>query len=461
MAAKPKVTKKQLQLDQEKTRQTKIEELSAEYRDIIDGAAEIGWSFPEAEDSFISRGLARWERSQPKFLSGRYQDQDKIRAEYQMHFLRYLQECCPEILEDLRPLNQYFHTIFNANRERFNILYDGIKIEFLYDLQSSIETAINHFLPFYPHLRFESPITRFRTFKYDFRWGENLGTLLFLRLFLVPFESDEHRSKAISDAITYVENRIVLDVQRDLLGSDVTEEMVSIFISGQARNVVRSVMEDAEEAYFARSGRSHLIQFLREFSRDDDEVVAAFIELQIGLLAWATKHNLEKDWMLRYGHYFLSKFDENPEIGVAEIQIPQLSTYSLVAIPFEFKFNSWFPGFEDKEDYEGRLRNQIELELDQHFQYTANSLDVDKHKKETSPRKYERVKWLVRWTVQGWSIDEILDEIIGSGDEIPEQEPDESTIRRAITQFAKYDLPIKQCPAMSFAKRAKDKSVTA
>ena len=204
------------------------------------------------------------------------------------------------------------------------------------------------------------------------------------------------------------------------------------------------MLEEPNEGYFASGGKRRINRFLEEFSSGDDDVLGTFVDLQISLLDWASRHNLEKDWLLRYAYYFLSKFDENPALTGAEIEVPMLQVRSLIAVPFEFKFESWVAGDEKKEVYESRLRASFEETLAIHFHNTFGHLNLGKKKRETGNRKYERVKWLVRWTAQEWPINKILEEVAGQDEKILDKGLDNQTLPKAFKTLQRFDLPYRQ-----------------
>lgn len=441
MAKGPRKSQKQRAHEHAEARAAKIPELEGDFEEYKRLCAEIGWPFPGDKESFIARKLAEWENEQVIVPTGRYQDDEKICAEYQMHFIKYVQECCPEVLDELRDSVPDFRTLFGEDRDKFHVLFDPYKTMFLFDLLSSLESLVNHRIRVFPKLAFRSPITARQTFRQDFRWGESYGPLLVLRLLLIEDTAQEEAHLVFSRAVDEIRRHLVLNVDTSLLPESFDDAACKVFLRGQATAMIADLVKEGADTHLKSLGWRRISDFVNEFSSDEAISVEALLRLTTGLVEWATAHHLEKDWLLRYACHFLTKFDENPDITVQEVVVTPLSSYSLESLPFEFNFNAWFPGFEAREAYEKRLRIQFEDDLARHFSMTARDLDLDGQKKETRPRKYERVKWLVRAAIQGWTIDQILDDIAGDGDGIPESEPDESTIRKAIKELSKYNLP--------------------
>jgi len=127
-----------------------------------------------------------------------------------------------------------------------------------------------------------------------------------------------------------------------------------------------------------------------------------------------------------------------------EINVPALSERSLASFPFEFKFDGWLAGDESREEYEERINDDFQTKLEDYFQVAAQDLHLDTATRVTKPINYARVKWLVRWTVQGWSKERILDEIeldtrIGEVG----KEYEKNYLDKTFNQFQDYDLPVR------------------
>jgi len=147
---------------------------------------------------------------------------------------------------------------------------------------------------------------------------------------------------------------------------------------------------------------------------------------------------------LRYGYDFLKQFSNNPNLKGSEVEVGCLQVRSLEAFPFTFKFDGWVAGDEEKEKYEKRLRESFESAVEGYFQQVGDYFELEKIKKVSRPKDYDRVKWLVRWTVQDWSKEQIQEEIeLEFQNKGIEKYIDISTIDKAFRQFKKFDLPVK------------------
>jgi hypothetical protein len=136
---------------------------------------------------------------------------------------------------------------------------------------------------------------------------------------------------------------------------------------------------------------------------------------------------------------------EAADTKFSNTEIPLRDVASLHAYPFEFKFDGWNAGEERRQDYEHRLKNSFKENLDHYFHHVNSFLELDEIKHVTAPPRYDRVKWLVRWTVQGWSKQRIIEEIEADIQAALGKEKyiDISTIDKAFRQFQTYDLPVR------------------
>ena len=158
---------------------------------------------------------------------------------------------------------------------------------------------------------------------------------------------------------------------------------------------------------------------------------------------------MDKDWLLRYGYFFLSQFSATPQIRIGDIKIPKLDAVSLVGLPFELKFHGWLPGDEGPEEYKKRLRKLFDEELLKYFHNTAVDLDLEKIKRSTKPLKYERVNWLVYMIVRGWGVEQIVEKFFPdtaanrtcNPSKYLEYENKLKYVKAEILKFERYDLP--------------------
>lgn len=54
----------------------------------------------------------------------------------------------------------------------------------------------------------------------------------------------------------------------------------------------------------------------------DEPDIDAFIKLRLALFDWSKRHYLEKDWLLRYAYFVISRLNEKQEVRIADIELP-------------------------------------------------------------------------------------------------------------------------------------------
>lgn len=265
----------------------------------------------------------------------------------------------------------------------------------------------------------------------------------FLYLLFVQVESTEKGKEILQEINQMIQDDLVFERNNLNLPDNFDEAIIQNYIVNQSYKAIEEILLNDEQKYFREEAKRKLTKFLQDISPTPETSIADFIKLQIGLLKWAEQHNLQKDWLLRYAYFFLFQFSNNPNTKLKEIEIPFLNIRSLSAYPFEFTFNGWAAGDDEKEDYEKRITESFEAELQRYFHNINNQFDLDEKKHVTKPVYYDRVKWSVRWTVQGWSKEQILQEIDTESQEKGiEKYYDIRTIELAFQQFKKYDLPV-------------------
>ncbi len=176
-----------------------------------------------------------------------------------------------------------------------------------------------------------------------------------------------------------------------------------------------------------------------ETTEEKELIIANFIDLMIGLVVWAKKHNLEKDWIIEYCISFLWQFSYNDITNIKDLVVNLRDIRSMEITPFEFRERGWRAGEETKQEYEDRLKVIFQDKLRKYFDSEYRNLNLPEKTKATRPIDYSRVKWLVRWTVQGWIRKKILDEIYNETG----QSSDESLIFKTFKVFREHNLPVR------------------
>ncbi len=440
-----KKTRKQHEQERELWRQKRRKELEAEHREREKFWKELGadWGYlSEPLEEFVSRKLKDEESKLPKFLSGKYRDREKIISTYQQKFVEYIRECCPKVIEELREFVPYFERLFGEHKHKYIELFDLREEKEILDLDMSLESKINHFIIKDFFLKFRP--NRLRNFKYDYIWGEYRLLLNILYFLFVREENADKRNEILQETIKLLQDNLVIELDYNQLPADFDKSLPQKYIVSQSEIIIGEILFNDEHKFFREDAKRKIIEYLQDISPTPETSLADFIELQVRLLKWAKGHNLQKDWLLRYASLFIWQFSKNPSSTVSDLEIPALDIRSLAAYSFEFSFDGWLPGDEKKENYENRLIKSFESKLEQYFNSVGVQLDLDEQTKTTKAIKYDRVKWLVRRIVQGWSIEKIVELDFSIVDSLSTKEEFKRKVqylKEEVSKFEAYDLP--------------------
>jgi hypothetical protein len=433
-------SKKRLDEQLVSDRNAKRKDLEAEYDGLQVTAEEINWPWGlSSKKEWVDQKLQFWEGSYPKKPFGKYQDLECVTARYQQAFVLQIQLACPEILEELREMVPGFGEVFGPDGANFNKLLDREKGQLL-DFDFSFEQRVNWIL--------QTPGVEFRPFRsmhfrYDHPWGEYRLPLTLLLLSTVRTNIAERTAGLLEFSVDQISKEIVITPDRlPEAYRTVDHAQLKRLL---ASHVVEKLVVGGEREDFIYIGQRSLMQFLTGIVSNPDLKVSSFLQFIIPLLEWLDRHRLHKDWLLRYALFLVRRVSEAPDTKLSDTEIPLRDVASLRAYPFEFKFDGWSAGEERRQDYERRLKNSFDESLNHYFHHVHSFLDLDEIKRVTVPLKYDRVKWLVRWTVQGRSKPQIIKEVeadkhleLGK-----EKYIDFSTIDKAFRQFRNYDLPVR------------------
>jgi hypothetical protein len=431
-------SRKRLDEQLERDRNARRKELETEYDGLQATAEEINWHWGlSSKKEWVDQKLRLWEGSYPKKPFGKYQDLERITARYQQTFVLEIQKGCPEVLEELRQIVPDFVEAFGPDGANFNKLLDRERGQLL-DFDFSFEQRVNWIL--------QTPGVEFRPlrsvhFRYDHPWGEYRLPLTLLLLSTVRTNTAERTAEFLEYSVDVIAKGIVIRHDRlpEVWRTVDQNHLKRLFAS----HVVERLVVGAEQEDFIDIGQRSLVQFLTGIVSHPE--VSSFLQFIIPLLEWLDRHRLNKDWLLRYALFLVRRMSEAADTKLSDMEIPLRDVASLRAYPFEFKFDGWNAGEERRQDYERRLRNSFDESLNHYFHHVHSFLELDEIKRVTIPLKYDRVKWLVRWTVQGKSKQQIIEEIEADIQAALGKEKyiDISTIDKAFRQFQKFDLPVR------------------
>lgn len=410
----PRKSAKKLLEEQEITHDARRAELAAEYDDRKNVAQSLGADrYPlfrrtqRTKEEFVNQGLEKWDAARSVPVAGKFRDDDKVKLTFQQRFIDYLRTCFPNIFEQLTELVPYFNRFFGDNKEAYDCIFNWDRIE-LFDANESLNTylytQIKAVLKAYnisSHVIDVGPDEAL-DFNYDFKWGQYRLLFEFLDRSLLP--ENKKGPRDIDYAVKILAKNIALSNGLNL--SHKTDE--TNILKEISEIIIQNYISSDKVHYFIKETRRSLRQSFEKISTNELDI-DSFIKLHLGLLRWAETYGLEKDWILRYAYFFISKFGSDPDIDIQKINTPYINRRSLMTDRFVFKFDGWFPGDETREDYEKRLRTEFESSLEQFFQFSGKQLKLDRVRKTTKPLKYDCVKWDVYAVILRWNAEKVLE----------------------------------------------------
>jgi len=439
-------------------REIRKKELAAEYDEQENTARSHGaeWlrlfrQLKPTREWFIDRGLEKWDEEQPVIVMGRFQDNTKALSTFQQRFMDCVRICFPDVIEELKELLPYFERFFGENRKAYDGIFERNGID-LWSVNEELETFLyigtRKFLEsrkiFTPLIYLSS--TRIENLGDDFRLGQYRLLFEFLDL-SIQRENVIKKSDIDADtAFEFLRKNIEFSSAQTLPPNNDHE----LFPDEVGQILVQKYINSSAYPYFVDKARRSLKQSFQNISPDAELDVDSFIKLHLRLLRWAEKYDLEKDWILKYAYFFLSKFSIDPNLDIQKVKTPYLSQRSLMTNRFVFKFDGWFPGDETRQDYENRLRTEFESSLKQFFQLSGRQLKLDRLKKTTKPLKYEVVRWNVYGVLRKWGGEQILEKFFPeiaanrTKNEISAiaYENKLKVLRKEIRRMSEFELPV-------------------
>ncbi len=156
-----------------------------------------------------------------------------------------------------------------------------------------------------------------------------------------------------------------------------------------------------------------------------------FLEFRQGYFEFIERFGLETEWLKRslfnFLHFLMNaQYKHKLSMAIGHAMRPYRGE------PILFEFDGWRVDEESK-DFEKNAIATFNNHLRSYIEETTKKASIQDYKKFRRPRNYERLRWLVRWTVQWKKIREIAEEF----------HVEERTIWKAFETFKKYDLPVR------------------
>ncbi|MFV0388104.1 MAG: hypothetical protein ACK5NT_05055 [Pyrinomonadaceae bacterium] len=343
------------------------------------------------EEGYVKKELEKYDDEQTKYPTGKYKDAGLVAAEYQKYFMGYIRELCPEVIEELKEFVSQFKLLINEETEKYLDLLRKLRRDLLLS-----------------NFRLHSTYDRYEVFDRDFSycWGRNKVLLNFISVKLNP---------SLLDSLDSARKRQIEEV--------IQNESYSI---NNATNLIRKAFSEMNAQNDAQDNEG------------DDNIVSTFCSLQLSLLDWAKKYHIEKDWIINYAYYLLWQFSHQNKSNVDELEFGTYTYRSFKPLPFEFNARGWHIGEETAKDYKRGITEYFKKKFEEYLDDVYRWNDLDSVKKVTRPKEYDRIKWLVQWTVQECTKEQILDELATQN-----LYYDVSTVDKAFRLFIEYNLPVR------------------
>lgn len=359
----------------------------------------------------------------PRLTFTREETQD---YDHKAAFLHFLHQLEPEVEKTLVELSKFYNILFGKHQP-----FDRGAIVYPPDFQD----LFSQFFTYKSWREDSQPNFSYRVTNYLAKDNELLKTCL------------EYRNRRW--------NEIKNSVHKTLSDPQAGEEIRKISCSEDELTgmVYRKVAQD--EGYL-KSVLEHEESMLGYFSDFRNMFFEGLIE----------RFHLEKEWLC------LSAFLAIQE-GKSKLQMP--SNYTMHVYPIEllrdlhgvkdesfglryfptglpypnelpgaasFQFGQPFSVYSNAEEYEKEATTAYGEHIRKYIREMQEALRSHGYKLKRRNSNYSRIKWLVRWTVQGWTMNKILDDYTeneGGPDSI-----DQDTVWKAFKSFAKYDLPVRK-----------------
>ena len=311
---------KKLLEEREIAREIRKKELEAEYDEQENIARNHGveslrlfQKLKPTKKWYIDRGLEKWDEEEPVIVMGRFQNNIKALSTFQQRFIDCVRTCFPSVIEDLKEFVPYFDRFFGENRNVYDCIFDWNGIELWSaneGLETGISTEIRKFLEtrkIFTPLIYLSPY-RVENLEDDFRLGQYRLLFEFLDL---SIQRENVLNKSDIDADTAFESlrkKIEFSNAQALPPNNDHE----LFLDEVGKVLLQKYIDSPVFPDFVGEAKRSLQQSFQSVSPDAELDIDTFIKLHLGILKWAEKYDLEKDWILKYAYFFLSKFSIDP-----------------------------------------------------------------------------------------------------------------------------------------------------
>jgi hypothetical protein len=250
---------------------------------------------------------------------------------------------------------------------------------------------------------------------------------------------DEIRSK-VQDALK--DPRLSRELQKFSHSEDViTRE--AYWHAAETEETLKNVIayEDLQLSSLANFRRMFFEDFILKFHLDREWLcLSAFLSIQEGKTKLEMPHTFT---MHRYPIELLRELYGERDDKSSLCYFPTGLPYpNELPRPPAFQYDQSFHVYSNAGEYEAAAISAYGEHIRTYVEAMQRLLRSHGYKLKRRNVNYSRIKWLVRWTIQGWTMKQILDE--HTENESGPDAIDESTVWKAFKSFDKYDLPVRR-----------------
>ena len=179
-------------------------------------------------------------------------------------------------------------------------------------------------------------------------------------------------------------------------------------------------------------------------NESENTIIKNFLDFQNSFYQFVELYGLTENWLKAHFSDLLYRLADNPNLsdGILLASAHGYMPYSGGGLIFEF--DGWHIE-DDSKDYEKAAIRAFKKHLTEYIEKTGERAKADGYKLTRRKKEYSRVEWLVRWTVQNWTMKEISAKYDTSKgrDAIEKYEKFERKVFAAFDEFKKYELPVR------------------
>ncbi len=144
-----------------------------------------------------------------------------------------------------------------------------------------------------------------------------------------------------------------------------------------------------------------------ELNETQNKILKNFLEFRCGFYEFIERFGLEKPWLKKHVFDILRHKADHPHLPV-NFTFRGYAYWVFKGEPLIFNFDGWYACDTDSKDYKKATMLAFKEHLSNYIKETALQAKARGYTTPKGrPKELEQVEWLVRWTVQKWTMKEI------------------------------------------------------